>query len=84
MKKASVKFVLLKDGSYEIVIDYPNGASVMVAHCKYAFSTTAELMVCAEALDGLYRKIVAEEDDHVKDVYIDDFVIGRSVKQKAA
>ena len=83
-KKAPVKFVMQKDESYEIVIDYPNGASMMVAHCRYYFSTQSELMVCAEALDSLYRKIVAEEEGNVKDVYIGDFVIGRSVKQKAA
>ena len=83
-KKASVKFNMQKDESYEIVIDYPNGASMMVAHCKYYFATQSELMVCAEALDSLYRKIVAEEEGNVKDVYIGDFVIGRSVKRKAA
>ena len=83
-KKASVKFVLQKDESYEIIIDYPNGASLMVAHCKYFFPTQSELMVCAEALDGLYRKIVLEAEGNVKDVYIDNFLIGRSVKQSAA
>jgi len=83
-KKASVKFVLQKDDSYEIIIDYPNGASLMVAHCKYFFPTQSEVMVCAEALDGLYRKIVSEAEGNVKDVYIDNFQIGRSVKHSAA
>lgn len=83
-KKASVEFVLQKDESYEIVIDYPNGASLMVGHCKYYFPTQSELMVCAEALDSLYRKIVAEEEGNVKDVYIEEFKIGRMVKETAA
>lgn len=83
-KKASVEFVLQKDESYEIVINYPNGASLMVARCKYSFSSQSELLVCAEALDSLYRKIVAEEEGNVKDVYIEEFKIGRMVKGKAA
>ena len=83
-KKTSVEFVLQKDESYEIVIDYPNGASMMVAHCKYYFATQSELMVCAEALDSLYRKIVADEEGNVKDVYIEEFKIGRMVKEKVA
>ena len=83
-KKASVIFVLQKDESYEILIDYPNGASLMVAHCKYSFPTQSEVMVCAEALDGLYRKIVSEVEGNVKDVYIDNFLIGKSAKHSAA
>lgn len=83
-KKASVEFVLQKDGAYEIVIVYPNGASLMVAHCKYSFPTQSELMVCAEALDSLYRKILADEEGNVKDVFIEEFKIGRMVKEKAA
>jgi len=75
-KGAEVNFVLLADNSYEVKISYPNGASMVAACCKYPFSEQSEFIECAEALDSMYKAIVASKKENVKDVFIEEFKVG--------